>query len=652
MRIYSVSAYPAPTAQRKPVKNSAISPNFGSKLLNPDKYGKIIYGTTALTAGIMAGASKINDALKMDEKKLDSFMRENEWSPGRFPKIYYASPEEAKRIREIMVSNDKATEIPSIYLGLRDGRLYNDLENHDLSAVPDILSGIEAQKNKIFKFGHYDDMLQVIYRFLYNNAENLTNDDFTAKLDEILNYVKEKRNEAFEDVSERIEESTGDTELLLMTKHYLKNYDRENIKADIVKNTFENTLTLSSSNIFVADKNAENYKMGAKIFEKFLDEQYFTDYRAYNPPIWDADSKEAEIIRKVFIDNGRPDYLLDLYLRVNNAPIERNCLLLNNLNNFDLSAMPDMIKALNSKDLDSKNKYKFSDLMLVRIYTFLNNNMDTLEDSKFMEELGKYINILNNNVEDYQKHNNILSNSSSNVLKEIRFHVKYGCYETPKQEKEIKSDFVKSLFGTPYRFPKDADYKNIDTLINLLKSDDAVYSQGAVINFDPRIINSIADIIPQDVNPDKYSEMIGLLKKLPKADYNQKDEYGISVIEKIINAENAQLLDVVKDKNIKYLPELDYTYENVQDTDFFEKIKKVDFDISEITRAIFYHKADILNKYDDSLQYSKIILFNQNILDKLKNSLLRSSRPIRTYFQETYPVLCDALKINNTQNTL
>ena len=39
-------------------------------------------------------------------------------------------------------------------------------------------------------------MLQVIYRFLYVNAENLENDEFTNELGQIIEYVKEKKSAA------------------------------------------------------------------------------------------------------------------------------------------------------------------------------------------------------------------------------------------------------------------------------------------------------------------------------------------------------------------------------------------------------------------------------------------------------------------------
>ena len=332
-----------------------------------------------------------------------------------------------------------------MYLGLRDGRLFNDLDNKDLSAIPDILVGCESEKNKKFKFGHYDDMLQVIYRFLYVNAENLENDEFTNELGQIIEYVKEKKNAAFEEVKDSIKESVSNNELIHMTKYYKRNLADKNIKSDLVKSTFENTLVLNSSDVFIADKNAENYKMPPAFFERFLDEQYFMDYRSVNPPVWKATPEEAKIIRKVFIDNGKPEYVLNLYLRDNNKP---------------------------------------------RINNVLGNNVDK----------------------------------------------------------------------------------------------------------------------------DKYTEMIELLKGLPEVNYNHKDEYGISIIEKIMNAENFELLDVVKNHNIDYLPELDDVYDNIQDKKFKEAIDNTKFNVEGLRRLLRKKSPELERHLSSALiQNNKVTLKRDNL---------------------------------------
>ena len=588
--------------------NTGIRKNYSS-FRGLNKSNKL----AALTAAsIASAASQINETLKMDDKKLSAFLEQQAWSPVHFPRIYYASKEEAQKIRETFISNDKASEIPVLYLGLRDGRLFNDLENKDLSAVPDILVGCESEKNKKFKFGHYDDMLQVIYRFLYVNAEKLENDEFTDELGQIIEYVKEKKNAAFEDVKDSINESVSDNELMLMTKYYKRNLADKNIKSDLVKSTFENTLVLNRSDVFVADKNDTNYKMNARNFERFLDEQYFIPYRSVNPPVWNATPDEAKIIRKVFKDNGKPEYVLDLYLRDNNEPRISN-VLENNLENRDLSAMPDIIDIINSGVLNEKDKYIFSDTVLCIIYDYIYNNRYKLQNDKFTEELGDYIDIMRKNVDEYLASNPDRVSGSDYLINQKQSVYKYLILKKITPEDNIKADIVKKIFGEIYQFPKNLEYRNIDSIISCLKSDDVTESKGRVLNYYDNILNSIPDILPTDVDGNKYNEMLELLKNLPDINYNQKDKYGISIIEKIMNSENLELLNVVKEHNIQYLPELDYVYENIQDEKFKEAIDNVEFDIEEL-RKLLRKKSPELERHLSSplIQNNKVTLERRN----------------------------------------
>ena len=584
--------------------NTGIRKNYSS-FQGFNKSKKI----AALTAaGIAAAASQVNETLKMDDKKLSAFLEQQAWSPVHFPYIYYASKEEAQKIRETFISNDKASEIPVLYLGLRDGRLFNDLENKDLSAVPDILVGCESEKNKKFKFGHYDDMLQVIYRFLYVNAEKLENDEFTDELGQIIKYVKEKKNAAFEDVKDSIKESISDNELMLMTKYYKRNLADKNIKSDLVKSTFENTLVLNRSDVFIADKNDTNYKMNARNFERFLDEQYFIPYRSVNPPVWNATPDEAKIIRKVFKDNGKPEYVLDLYLRDNNEPRISN-VLENNLENRDLSAMPDIIDIINSGVLNEKDKYIFSDTVLCIIYDYIYNNRYKLQNDKFTEELGNYADILRQNIDEYLALKPDTRPCSDHLINQKQSVYKYLILKKITPEGNIKADIVKKIFGKIYQFPENMEYRNIDSIISCLKSDDVIESKGRVLNYYDNILNSIPDILPTDVDSNKYNEMLELLKNLPDINYNQKDKYGISIIEKIMNSENLELLNIVKEHNIQYLPELDYVYENIQDEKFKEAIDNTEFDIEEL-RKLLRKKSPELERHLSSplIQNNKVTL--------------------------------------------
>ena len=98
--------------------------------------------------------------------------------------------------------------------------------------------------------------------------------------------------------------------------------------------------------------------------------------------------------------------------------------------------------------------------------------------------------------------------------------------------------------------------------------------------------------------------------------YNQKDLYGISVFEHIMNSENKIFLEFVIKKGVKfdYYPTLDYIYEQITDKDFKKlldahKYELVDFkDVrdaikSENKKAIDSTKAQMSSPFFDANQY-------------------------------------------------
>ena len=80
-----------------------------------------------------------------------------------------------------------------------------------------------------------------------------------------------------------------------------------------------------------------------------------------------------------------------------------------------------------------------------------------------------------------------------------------------------------------------------------------------------------------------------------------------------MNSENLELLNVVKEHNIQYLPELDYVYENIQDEKFKEAIDNVEFDIEEL-RKLLRKKSPELERHLSSplIQNNKVTLERRN----------------------------------------
>ena len=255
-----------------------------------------------------------------------------------------------------------------------------------------------------------------------------------------------------------------------------------------------------------------------------------------------------------------------------------------------ISALAWFIEDLDNYD-DEEESQIAADEMLYCIYNFIAENHDKLENNEFSKELEKGINIL----QERLGKNNDTTMYSRYYLQKIKmeFRNKYS-------DESIKSELAKKLFGPLNKTPYLKNYNDINEIISLLESEQIKNCYGSTINFNDRIVNSIANIVPTESNKKQYDKMIELLKTLPLIDYNKKDEFDISVIEKIMNAENYELLDIVKDKDVKYLPELDVVYNNIQDRKFKKFVDTVNFNVDELINIIRKEdstKLHLLDKY-------------------------------------------------------
>lgn len=290
-----------------------------------------------------------------------------------------------------------------------------------------------------------------------------------------------------------------------------------------------------------------------------------------------------------------------------------------------ISALAWFIEDLDNYD-DEESQIA-ADEMLYCIYNFIAENHDKLENNEFSKELEKGINIL----QERLGKNNDTTMYSRYYLQKIKmeFRNKYS-------DESIKSELAKKLFGPLNKTPYLKNYNDINEILSLLESEQIKNCYGSTINFNDRIVNSIANIVPTESNKKQYAKMIKLLKKLPLIDYNKKDEFDISVIEKIMNAENYELLDIVKDKDIKYLPELDVVYNNIQDRKFKKFVDTVNFNVNELINIIRKEDSTKLHLLDKYLT-SPMILNNINIREQLIYAQERCSNVFAEYLADIYP---------------
>ena len=72
-----------------------------------------------------------------------------------------------------------------------------------------------------------------------------------------------------------------------------------------------------------------------------------------------------------------------------------------------------------------------------------------------------------------------------------------------------------------------------------------------------------------------------------KIDFNQKDKNGISVLEKVVNAENEELLEVIikNSDELYYYPELDWGVNGIQNQAFKEKLKLLNLKFRDLEQS-------------------------------------------------------------------
>lgn len=125
------------------------------------------------------------------------------------------------------------------------------------------------------------------------------------------------------------------------------------------------------------------------------------------------------------------------------------------------------------------------------------------------------------------------------------------------------------------------------------------------------------------------------MQKLSNIDFNKVDENNISIVEKIINTENPDLLTVFKGKNLEYYPELDYAYERIENLDFKRLVKNLNFEFKDLENTVSVESMrglDMLSKHFKSPLFKKE--YNGKILLDIANKTTDSN--FKNKFMESY----------------
>ena len=116
------------------------------------------------------------------------------------------------------------------------------------------------------------------------------------------------------------------------------------------------------------------------------------------------------------------------------------------------------------------------------------------------------------------------------------------------------------------------------------------FEDGKLFNYkvdgDDSLLTKFFDIIPAKENKNEYNHIINRMKMMKNIDYNQKDSFGISVIEKVMNSENISALNLLYGTEFPYSKELDAVFNNISDVYFKEKVRNLNIKFSNPVEAV------------------------------------------------------------------
>ena len=296
----------------------------------------------------------------------------------------------------------------------------------------------------------------------------------------------------------------------------------------------------------------------------------YTDYDKDASPLCNASPKVEKEAREFCIRYNKESYIPYLYLHDGE---KRHCVFREKLSVKDLSAVPDILAGI--KKYNEVSALDYYEKMLHEISLFL---ADYNSKDDYVNKLCKLYDNIKTQFINIGGDENVLIDYQD-VMKEIE--------DVEENTNTIQENISETIQPTcEYILPSPNELTTPENVLKVIDNPALKSSGGELWNQNSNIISAIADIVPTNENKDNYSKMISALKELTHIDYNQKDANSISILEKIMNSENIQFLELLKNHQINYTPELDITYKNIQNQNFKNKLKELNIRFPDIENAI------------------------------------------------------------------
>jgi len=118
------------------------------------------------------------------------------------------------------------------------------------------------------------------------------------------------------------------------------------------------------------------------------------------------------------------------------------------------------------------------------------------------------------------------------------------------------------------------------------------------VNGNKTLLSRFFEIKKTDENAKEYDEIVSIIKSTPNINFHQQDKVGISILENILNYENMDGLDIVKDIEFEHTQYLDKLFDGIKNPEFKEKASKLKIKFNDPIAAM--QETDNLKDFQDA----------------------------------------------------
>lgn len=230
-------------------------------------------------------------------------------------------------------------------------------------------------------------------------------------------------------------------------------------------------------------------------------------------------------------------------------------------------------------------------------------------------------------------------NNAQNELGDIKSkQYKFSSVEELKQIPELADEIArqdKIKFFEVLNKHNINDFSDADKILNILELPEIKenFYNGEVFNYPAdkdgnSLFLRFLDIVPNEKNQNDYNKILNIIKNMPNVDLIQYDNYGISSVEKILNSENYQTLQLMYDIEIPYSKDLDYAYNRIENKSFKRDVSALNVQFNDIFKAIDIQSEKVLNE--------AIKQFDSPFCDKQKLAVAIKRRYLNDYQKEEF----------------